>query len=242
MNVKLNVGGQLFEVSVELLTKNSDFFDGCIGDAWNGEEIVKIDRSPVLFAEILDLLNGRFYKTPSKIVEEELDFYGIRIKIPYIEQNNTLKKSECVYHEMYGQVALGRRVQINLSKKISEGTEKLDNFGIVFYDFDVKYHEEEIEIDFDDCLYDIIESISIYKDSNHIIHMDNKRLFIEKLKNNIKIKYKNGYGNWELPFKFELDNPESFYRIELTFRRSKKDIERYVNFYCSLYCDHTSTL
>lgn len=63
--IRLDVGGQLFTVTMDMMTAYPDsFFGVLVSDRWNsskdfaGDEVIFINRSAKLFSHILDFLRG----------------------------------------------------------------------------------------------------------------------------------------------------------------------------------------
>jgi len=124
--VKLNVGGQLFKVSFDLLKNSSDFFDCCLTENFNENEEVNVDRSPVLFANVLDFLNNRYNGNPDEFFISELDFYGI-------ENNLSIKKESQKSLCVSGMFGPNRRIVLHDQRV--ESNYKLKNLYIVFKNF-----------------------------------------------------------------------------------------------------------
>ena len=78
--VKLNVGGKIFETTVETLTHRSTYFNSLFNNGWSLDEREPyfIDRSPGIFKHVLSLLRDPKYTYPFKYLSE-LEFYGIDV-------------------------------------------------------------------------------------------------------------------------------------------------------------------
>lgn len=75
--MKLQVGGQIFEVSEDFLVENSPYFKALLTGPYKEryDEVIKINRSATRFAQILDWLNG-YITELTKDCSQELAFYG----------------------------------------------------------------------------------------------------------------------------------------------------------------------
>jgi hypothetical protein len=79
MNIKINIGGQLFETTFDTIIKIPyfrDMFEAC-GEAPN--ETLFVNRPPHIFKHILAFIIDPLYPFPKKYAFE-LDFYGIDYK------------------------------------------------------------------------------------------------------------------------------------------------------------------
>ena len=76
-NIKLNVGGTLYETTKSTLNLSS-FFEKALSDTWKKGEVLFIDRSPKIFEHVLCLMRDANYEYPKKYLSE-LDFYGVKI-------------------------------------------------------------------------------------------------------------------------------------------------------------------
>lgn len=73
--VKLNVGGQIFETSVDTLISSSVYFSVKLS-RHNYEDELFIDRDPKIFSHILSYLRDSRYPFPNEL-KYEFDYYGI---------------------------------------------------------------------------------------------------------------------------------------------------------------------
>lgn len=76
-NIKLNVGGIIFETTKSTLSL-SLFFEKALSDTWKKDEVLFVDRSPKIFEHVLCLMRDVKYEYPKKYLSE-LDFYQITI-------------------------------------------------------------------------------------------------------------------------------------------------------------------
>lgn len=98
MRVRLNVGGKIFETTDQTLLMNSDYFNSLFKKDYDvyfdddGKQIkdIFIDRSPQVFAYILDYLRDFRSKIPHKY-EYELEYYGIKYSDENISDNDIKK-------------------------------------------------------------------------------------------------------------------------------------------------------
>ena len=77
-NIKLNVGGTIFETT-KLTLSPSSFFEKALSETWKKDEILFVDRSPKIFEHVLCLMRDVNYEYPKKYLSE-LEFYGVKIK------------------------------------------------------------------------------------------------------------------------------------------------------------------
>lgn len=75
--VTLNVGGTLFEVSMEVLRK-CEYFASMFSDVPYGGSTIFLDRSPHIFKHVLSLLRDSGYPYPKKYVRE-LDYFLVNM-------------------------------------------------------------------------------------------------------------------------------------------------------------------
>lgn len=178
--VKLNVGGQLFKVSFDLLKTSSDFFDCCLTENFEFNEEVNVDRSPVLFANILDFLNNRYNGNPDEFFISELDFYGIENNLSTKKES---QKSLCVS----GMFGPNRRIVLHDQRVESNYT--LKNLYIVFKDF-----PEYINTEFGFGPNKLIDYMICYFEievGGHIeLRLDNDQINIYKQKSKITLENK----------------------------------------------------
>ena len=88
MRIKLNIGGEIFETTINTL-QNSIYFVTLLQEKNNNKnnEDIFIDRSPNLFVHVLNYLRDIRYPFPFEYIYE-LDFYGISYDTNKLENNN----------------------------------------------------------------------------------------------------------------------------------------------------------
>jgi hypothetical protein len=81
--VELDVGGRAFKTFRSTLTSGSDFFRARFSDVWDVEpqKPIFVDRDPVGFAHVLNLLRDPNYSFPHETYGHELEFFGIRVPV-----------------------------------------------------------------------------------------------------------------------------------------------------------------
>lgn len=92
--IKLNVGGQYFETTDEILSK-SEYFNILLNGNWKEkkEDIIFIDRDPQIFEKLLKLLRGYQVDITDEIVDEAV-YYGINI----VTESNQNSYSKIQHH------------------------------------------------------------------------------------------------------------------------------------------------
>lgn len=99
MNIRLNVGGVIFETEYETIIKIPYFC--AIEVCKETNEVIFINRSSHIFKHILGLAIDPLYPFPSKY-KSELDFYGMNydnLKLHEFE-NNVMTQFENIYEEL----------------------------------------------------------------------------------------------------------------------------------------------
>ncbi len=78
MNIKLNVGGQIFETDYATIIK-IPYFSAMLETCENTSEVIFVNRSSHIFKHVLALMIDSLHPFPSKYAYE-LDFYGVDYK------------------------------------------------------------------------------------------------------------------------------------------------------------------
>ena len=161
MTIKINVGGTIFETTIETI-KKINYINYVIQDTNIDltKEILFINRSPHIFKHVLAFAIDDNYKYPSKY-KEELDFYDMQ----YDESNLFDQSKEMVkYVGFIEQKLVNDKYNYNYDNKCS----RLDCDNIT-YNFVCEEHEFK-------CDYPFVNIKNIYycDDYTNTITIDNK--------------------------------------------------------------------
>ncbi len=88
MNIKLNVGGQMFETDYATIIK-IPYFCAMLETCDNTDEVIFVNRSSHIFKHVLALMIDSLHPFPSKYAYE-LDFYGVDYKNIKLHENQLL--------------------------------------------------------------------------------------------------------------------------------------------------------
>ena len=150
MNIKINIGGQIFETTFDTITKIPyfrDMFEAC-GEAPN--ETLFVNRPPHIFKHILAFIIDPLYPFPKKYTFE-LDFYGIDYKNINLYEQNSDKIKE-LKDEICDIYCKNEKLNGKIDRLSDKMVEICDELKIEIGKMDISQYDDYFTVDGDKCM------------------------------------------------------------------------------------------